>query len=98
MLKEFNEIEKRAQEAVSEQHALDAERNVIKRDLTNKMNELKAMGVEFKTREDLEKIYNETEENLKLSLQSLKRKLDEYENLKQEIEEIEDNENIGGAF
>lgn len=98
ILEEFNELEKRAQKAISEQHALDAERNVVKRDVAKKMKELKEMGVEFETKEDLDKIYDETEKNLELSLQSLKRKLEEYENLKQDVEGIDENDDIGGVY
>lgn len=93
ILNRFNELEKLAKQAVAEQPALEAERAYIKRDVSKKIAELKEMGITFESREDLDRLYKETEENLVLSLQSLERKLKEYESLKQELNNIENIEN-----
>jgi len=93
ILKQFNEIEKRAQAAISEQPKLEAERNLVKKEVAKKIQELKELGITFENKDELLKIYKETEDNLELSLQSLKRKLDEYDNLKQELNEIENTNN-----
>ena len=58
-----------------------------------KNSRVKRIRITFENKDELLKIYKETEANLELSLQSLKRKLDEYDNLKQELNEIENTNN-----
>lgn len=88
ILKKYNELEQRVQEALAEQPRLEAERDLAKREVAKKIVELKEMGVEFKDREDLERIKNETIKNLKKNMESLDRKLKEYEGIRKEVDEM----------
>lgn len=98
IFKEYNEVEFKIQRALAEQPIIQAEREMIKREVKKKIEELKELGITFTDREELEKTYKETLETLNNSLDSLKRKLSEYEDLKEELDNNYEENNQGGIY
>ena len=89
LLRKYNELEEKIQKALAEQPRLEAEKELAKREVVKKIQELKEMGVEFKDKEDLQRIYSETLKNLNSTMESLERKLSEYEDIRKEVIDME---------
>ena len=92
LITKYNKLEKRVKDVTQDKPRLEAERDMLKREITKKVQELKDLGVEFEDREDLEKQYEELSENLRLSLDSLERKINEYEYVKKDLENIKNDD------
>lgn len=92
LVTKYKELEKRVKDVTQDKSRLEAERDMLKREITKKVQELKDLGVEFEDREDLEKQYEELSENLRLSLDSLERKINEYEYVKKDLENIKNDD------
>lgn len=92
LVTKYKELEKRVKDVTQDKPRLEAERDMLKREITKKVQELKDLGVEFEDREDLEKQYEELSENLRLSLDSLERKINEYEYVKKDLENIKNDD------
>lgn len=92
LVAKYKELEKRVKDVTQDKSRLEAERDMLKREITKKVQELKDLGVEFEDREDLEKQYEELSENLRLSLDSLERKINEYEYVKKDLENIKNDD------
>ena len=91
LLNKYNDLESKVKKVLQEQPRLEAERDMLKRDITKKMGELKELGVNFKDREDLEKEYENLSKSLEISLDSLDRKLNEYDYIKKDLDEMKIN-------
>lgn len=89
LLQKYNELEEQVQKVLAEQPRLEAERELAKREVAKKMQELRDMGVDFKNKGDLQRIYKETLASLTSTLDSLERKLGEYESIRKEVEDME---------
>lgn len=89
LLQKYNELEEQVQKVLAEQPRLEAERELAKREVDKKMQELRDMGVDFKNKGDLQRIYKETLASLTSTLDSLERKLGEYESIRKEVEDME---------
>lgn len=98
IFKEYNEVESKIQKALAEQPRIQAEREMVKREVKKKIEELKELGITFTDREELERTYKETLETLNNSLDSLKRKLSEYEDLKEELNNNYEKTDQGGIY
>ena len=97
LLQEYSDVESKIQKVLLEQPTIQAEREMLKREVAKKIAELRELGVTFADKEDLEKTFKENIEILENSMESLKRKLSEYEDLKNEISNKYENDE-GGIY
>lgn len=86
ILNTYNEISAQVDEAIRKQPKLEAERELAKKEADKILKELIAKGYEFKSKDDIANIKNDLESRLKLQMESLKRKLAEYDDVTKKAE------------
>lgn len=87
---EFKEMDTRMKRVKNELTRMEAERSIAKESLVKEIEKLKELGITFNSKEQLKQEYNELVERITILMDSLKRKITEYEELK-ESEELSEN-------
>lgn len=96
ILNTYNEISAKVDEAIRKQPKLEAERELAKKEADKILKELVTKGYEFKSKDDIANIKADLENRAKLQMESLKRKLEEYDEItkKAEIVKVQNTDDL----
>lgn len=88
LLKKYQYLENRVQKVLQEQPKLEAEREMLERDIEKKKKELQELGITFESGNELTTLYEKYQKSFEVSLDTLEKKLSEYDSIRQEVKNV----------